>query len=153
MCHKEKPPLSSFGDPEDADGELTVPFTTQTNFLLNGINFSTPISSHYISTPNTINWLSFPALPSLVAPNTPTGNYRAPPYVTRMPRVPRQTFRSPRGVDSNVEQINFQDETNDASSRVESMFLPELLKVQHQGHHANDLLQYTLPLYIMIIVV
>mmetsp|Transcript_7737 Transcript_7737/g.13472 ORF Transcript_7737/g.13472 Transcript_7737/m.13472 type:complete len:189 (+) Transcript_7737:80-646(+) len=127
---KEKPSSSSPEGPDDAAGELIVPFTTQTDFLLNENSFSTPISrvrvpisSHYLRTSkrSRSDLPSFPALPP-IATNAPTGNCRAPPFVTLMPRVPRRRFRSPTGVDADVEWINFEDEANDndASSRFES---------------------------------
>ena len=76
---KEKLLLSPHEGHKDAAGELTLPFATRTDFLLNGINFSIPIRMHYIRTPNRSTLQSFPALPSLIAHNVPTGNHRAPP--------------------------------------------------------------------------
>ena len=110
--HEKKPASSSPEGPADAAGELTLPFTTQTEILLIENSFSTPISrvrvpisTHYLRTPkrSRSDLPSFPALPSLIAHNAPTGNCITPLFVTVMPRVSRRRFCSPTGVYSDVE--------------------------------------------------
>ena len=105
---KQQEPLASLKRPKDE--EIALSFS-QNGFRLSDKDaFSTPISSRYLSTPNTSK------LPSL---HTPTGSNRAGTIVTLKPRIP-----SSRRVTS-VERRIIQEKANTSSS-IEIMVCPEL---------------------------